>query len=623
MGVKVGSVLRGITGNLAAFSLVTNLLVLVLPLYMLQVYDRVLASSSINTLIYISVLAVAALALMGVLEAVRAVFVSRMANRLDLVLGPIAVQSLADDPAGPSRGSEVLKGIATLRAFLAGRAVFTVFDLPFAPVFLVLLYFVHPVLFMVTLIGMAILIFIALLNQFLASRANKAAIAQGGDRPTDLAQAYAQNAETMRAMGMTPSIAGRWHAAMVGTLAAADDAGSTAAKLAGFSKAIRMVLQLAVLGIGAYLVLDGQMTAGMIFASSIVSGRALQPIDQAIASWRQISESRSAWSTVNAGLAAFETRQTRYRNHAAPKGRISVRDLSYHVKTNRGATIPVIRSINLNVPAGSIVAVVGPSGAGKSTLLRMLAGALTPTAGAVEYDGADIADWSPDDRGRHVGYIEQAVRLLPGTIGENIARFRADAPREDIEAAARKAHAHDMIMTLADDYGSRIGADGVRLSGGQLQQIALARAFFGDPALLLLDEPNASLDVDGRAAFAQAIGEARAAKRTVVMATQRDDVLSMVDAVMVVENGSVIDYGPRDEVIQRRAEAMAKRTGGAVGARFAAAEAALAADRSGGRTAAAGANLQANAGAGVSPFAGLGPGLKPIRSTKPSGNNDG
>ncbi len=620
-GVKVESVLRGIAGNLAAFSFVTNMLALVLPLYLLQVYDRVLPSSSINTLIYISLLAIAALALLGILEAVRSIYVGRMANRLDIVIGPLAVQALADDPAGPQKASEILKGLVSLRAFLAGRAVFTIFDLPFAPLFMVMLYFVHPVLCLITFLGMALLVIIALFNQVLAVRASKKAMAVP-DRPADLAQAYANSAEVMRAMGMTPSISARWRTAMVNSLDGADGAGSTAATLSGISKAIRMMLQLAILGVGAWLVLDGQMTAGMIFASSIVSGRALQPIDQAIASWRQIADARSAWTTVNNGIAAFSARQERYRNHGAPKGRISVRDISYLVRSNRGSTVPVIRTLNLNVPAGSVVAMIGPSGAGKSTLLRMMAGALAPTTGAIEYDGADIADWDPADRGRHVGYVEQAVRLLPGSIGENIARFRPDATREDIEAAARKAHAHDMIMSLADDYGSRVGSDGVMLSGGQLQQIALARAFFGEPALLLLDEPNASLDSDGRVAFAGAIDAARQAGRTVVMVTQRDDVLSMVDAVIVVEAGTIADYGPRDEVLRRRVEQLAKRAGRTSPLRPAAESAPANANTTIAATDYT-VPTQRETATSQSPFAGFGPGLKPLRAMPPAGGQNG
>lgn len=540
--------MRRVFVDVGIFSLGVNILMLVMPLYMLQVYDRVLSSASIDTLIFLSLIAGFALIILGILEGVRAIYATRIANRFELNYGrPAMLRAMAenDNRAG---GARIAQALSQVRSFLNSRLAFLVFDLPFVPLFIGLLYFIHPVLFWMTLGGAVLLVLIALLNQWATSRAGNAAIrADAGGQIT--AQALLANAETLRAMGMTQNALDRWQIQQLTGLESSDARSRVSSFMTGLSRTIRFSLQIAILGVGAWLVLDRQMTAGMIFAASIISGKGLQPIDQVIGSWRQILEGLAAWRTITRAVKVSSEPQV-FTEFDAPSGQINAQNIYFHSRADQGR-IAILKGLSFGVPAGKTLAILGKSGAGKSTLLRILAGAIRPSNGEVRIDNNDIKNWNPESLGRHIGYVEQRVDLLPGTIAENIARFDAHARDEEIIAAAKAANVDRTIEAMPDAYQTRVGATGRSLSGGEMQQIGLARAFYGNPKILLLDEPNASLDPEARKKFGQAIAGARQLGKTIIMITQRDELLEYSDLVLAIRDGSRVDFGARDEVLTR------------------------------------------------------------------------
>lgn len=540
--------LRRVFFDVGVFSLGMNLLMLVMPLYMLQVYDRVLSSGSIDTLIFLSLIAGFALAILGVLEGVRAIYATRIANRFELTYGrPAMLRAMAQND-NKAVGARISQALLQIRNFLNSRLAFIVFDLPFVPLFIGVLYFIHPVLFWMALGGATVLVLIAVLNQWATARAGRTAmLSEAGGQITS--QALLANAETLRAMGMTQNALDRWENQQIETLQSGDDRSRISSFMAGLSKTVRLSLQIAILGVGAYLVLDRQMTAGMIFAASIISSRGLQPIDQLIGSWRQIVEGLTAWRTITRAVNINDA-DSIYTDFEAPSGQVTADKIFFHTRPDQGR-IAILKGMSFGVPAGKTLAILGKSGAGKSTLLRILAGAISPSGGEVRVDNNDIKNWNPEALGRHIGYVEQRVDLLPGTIAENIARFDTNARDEDIIAAAKAAHVERTIEAMPDAYQTKVGATGRDLSGGEMQQIGLARAFYGNPQILLLDEPNASLDPEARHRFGQAIINARKMGKTIIMITQRDELLDYSDLILAIRDGQRVDFGGRDDVLQR------------------------------------------------------------------------
>ena len=594
---KHPAVARAIT-EIGIFSFSINALMLVMPLYMLQVYDRILPSSSRETLLFLSIIAAAALALLAVLEVVRGIYANRMAARLDVAQSRNAMMAAMDSPRASLGDIQTLRDLSTVRTFIASRAVFALFDLPFAPLFIALLWLVHPVLFLLAAGGAVLLGGVAIVNRAATARAIRAA-SENSIAAMMTAQSFVRNAETLRAMGMADNAIAVWARRHAPALAANDQVARINAFFTGVSRFLRLGLQIAMLGVGAWLVLDGQMTAGMIFAASIISGRGLQPIDQMIGSWRQFVEIRAAWRRFSAA-AASRAGERVYTDLPEPKGRLDIENLVYFAPNAGPQSEPIIKRINLSVPAGSVVGIVGPSGAGKSTLARLLVGAIQPRGGVIRIDGADIRNWPSDGIGRHIGYLPQDVELLPGTIAENIARFTPDADDADIVEAAKSAQVHDLVQSMPDGYDTVIGPQGMALSGGQRQRVGLARAFFGKPTLLVLDEPNANLDAEGDAALERALDTARAAGATVLIITQRTAIARKVDALLVMRAGAIEDFGPRDEVIARQQKKASQAAAG--------------------QKAAANVNSGSDdTPAGKSPFAALGPGLRPLPGKGQSG----
>ncbi|WP_193175989.1 type I secretion system permease/ATPase [Oricola nitratireducens] len=589
--------------EIGVFSFVVNALMLVMPLYMLQIYDRVLPSSSMETLVFLTIIAVAALGLLAILEIVRGIYANRLAARLDVSHSRNAMVASMGSPRASLGDIQNLRDLAAVRSFIASRLMFSLFDLPFAPLFILLLWLVHPVLFWMTSAGAVVLAGIAIANQAATQAAARRA-SENGIAALMTAQTFVRNAETLRAMGMVGNAVSAWARQHAPELEAHDDIARINALFAGLSRFLRLGLQIAVLGVGALLVLKGEMTAGMIFATSLISGRGLQPIDQVIGGWRQYMDARTAWRRLS-GRTVSAGKDRDFTDLPAPRGRVEVENVTYFAPNSAADAAPILKNVSFRIPAGAVVGVIGPSGAGKSTLARLVVGAISPRAGAVRFDGADIGNWDSEVLGQHIGYLPQDVELLPGTIAENIARFAPNFEDAEMVEAAVRAQVHDLIQSMPQGYDTVIGPQGMVLSGGQRQRVGLARAFYGRPNLLVLDEPNANLDSDGERALERAIDEARVAGATVIIVTQRMSIVREVDMLLVLRAGMIEDYGPRDQVLARKKQ----QSMDAAGKRK------LAANANTGK-----AVMQADApdrARQISPFATFGPGLRPLSRQVP------
>ncbi|PWJ82263.1 ATP-binding cassette subfamily C protein [Pseudaminobacter salicylatoxidans] len=537
--------IRGIV-DVGVFSSLINILLLVIPLYLLQVYDRVLPSSSIDTLLFLSAIAITALGFLGALDAIRSIYAQRVAAILHMELGSraFAVSLASSRHAGNASPLDDLESVC---AFIRSRGGTALFDLPFAPFFVALLYLIHPALFWLTLAGAALLIGLVAANQLAVGR-NDALAAERSAAVRHCEQLFARNAETLRTMGMARNATEAWGRHFSQALSFHARSSTANAIFSGMSRTARMTLQLAILGVGAWLVLRGEMTAGMIFASSLVSSRALQPLDQLIGHWRQITDARRSWKRLASALAASPAPMRKLKL-PAPSGSVSVKDLIFIASNAAAGSEPIIKRLNFDIRAGEAVAIVGPSGAGKSTLARLLVGALQPTSGSVKIDGADLRLWDENQLGKQIGYLAQEIELLPGTIAENVARLEPDADEAGIIEAAKRARAHGLILAQHDGYQTRLGLPGCALSGGERQKIALARAFYGNPRLLVLDEPNAHLDGRDEAALEDMLASARKTGATVVVVTHRPSTAAACDRVMVLRDGLIKAFGPSGEVL--------------------------------------------------------------------------
>ncbi len=535
--------------EIGIFCLVLNVLVLIQPIYMLQIYDRVLTSANTNTLYFLTIIAVAALGLMGVLEIVRQNYANRMAARLEPALGSRALLAASQSPNSALGDIQPLRDLAAVRTFLSSRLLFAMYDLPFMPLFLIVLFLIHPGICLVTVAGIVVLSVAAWLNQR-ATAAGSKVFAEKSMASSISAQAFVRSAETIRAMGMGMNSIERWGATQADSLNALDRVNGINSFYGALSRSLRILLQIGTLGLGAFYVLQNEMTGGMIFASSLIAGKALQPLDHLIGGWRQIVEARAAWDRLKTSLGAIGDRSRQIVDLPAPQGDIQAENLVYSAPNAARASEPLLKRLNFRIPAGSIVALVGPSGAGKSTLARLLVGAIEPSMGTVRIDGADLKQWDRQKLGRHLGYLAQDADMLPGTIAENISRFSPGVSDEEIVRAAKMANVHELILAMPSGYNTLLGPSGFTLSGGQRQRIGLARAFFGSPRILVLDEPNANLDAEGDAALDMALAEARKAGATVLIVTQRKAAAERADKIMIIRGGVIEDYGPKASVAE-------------------------------------------------------------------------
>jgi PrtD family type I secretion system ABC transporter len=543
----------------ALFSACVNLLMLTVPMYMLQVYDRVLTTGNVDTLLALSAMVLVALATFGLLDAVRMRILARAGVWLDRELGsPVLAGAVAEARrSGGGVSAQGLRDLSTLRGYLGGAGIMPLFDAPWSPVFLAVVFAIHPVLGWIGFGGALVLLGFAVANDRATRRklleANEASV-----RALNAADAAIRNADAITAMGMLPALAQRWRQTTDRGLDLQTGANDASGGIGAVAKFFRLCLQASMLGVGGYLVLGNQMSAGSIVASAVVLARGLAPLEQLISAWRNLVSARSAYDRLT-GLLDRAPADAARTVLPRPTGRIELDKVTY---VPPGMRLPIIRPATLRLAAGDVLGIVGPSGAGKTTLVRLLVGSLQPSAGHVRLDGADVAVWPDADRGRHVGYLPQTVELFAGTVRDNIARLGA-ASDDEVLAAAQLAGAHETILGLPEGYDTPIGEGGVPISGGQRQRIALARALFGNPALVVLDEPNAHLDGDGELALAATVRQLRERDITVVLIAQRAGVMAQVDKVLVIKRGAMEAFGPRDEILPRlrRANLAAVRPG--------------------------------------------------------------
>ena len=528
------------------FTLVINLLMLTSPIYMMQVYDRVLTTGRIETLLLLTVLAAAALLLLGGLDTLRTAVTVRIGGWLNGRLGPVLLSTgVRARLKGDGAGAQPLRDLSQIQNFIATQGLTVFFDAPWTPVYIALIWLLHPWLGMLALGSTCLLLVLSIVNDLMTRQPNKTA-STALIAANQQAEALIRNAEVVRAMGMLPALTERWREVNGQSLDAGRRAAECGGILVGLTKFLRFFVQIASLGLGAFLVLRGETTGGSMIATSILLGRALAPVELAMSAWRNFAGSLIAFNRLRERLDMYPPEPERIRL-PRPLGHITLKDVSYFPP---GGKTPVLQRVSFDVAPGEVVAVIGPSGGGKSTLCRLIVGIAMPHSGEVRLDNSVLDHWNPDDLGCFIGFLPQDVELFAGTVRENIARMR-HADDEQIIEAARLAHAHEMIQKLPDGYDTQIGDGGVRLSGGQRQRIGLARAIFGDPRLVVLDEPNANLDQTGEAALAAAVNELKERSGAIVIVGHRPSTLAQADKILLLKEGRVEIFGPRDEVLQR------------------------------------------------------------------------
>lgn len=528
------------------FSALIAILYLSPSIYMMQVYDRVLTSRGLFTLVFLSAIVAFALITHSYLEGSRHRLLARASLRLDQVLGPKLVRAGFESRSGSdARNAQILREFDTYRQYIQGPGTTGMMDLPFAPLFVIVAFGFHPLLGSLILGGAILLIALALLGER-ATRKQTAEAAAKSPAAYAAAELNHVSKGTIRALGMRGAMSSR----MIRERSRMNESEArnhfVAGRYAGLIRLLRMVLQSASLGVGAYLAVREEISGGALIAASILTGRALAPIEQIVGSWRQISLARSAKAAI-IGVLDGAAEETPRQPLPAPKSTLSAEGISVRAP---GQDRLLLSDISFSVSSGEILGVIGPSGAGKSTLARALVGAQIPDAGIVRIDGSNIADWDADSLGAHVGYLPQDSVLFAGTIGENICRFSADPEAgKDVVPASQIAGAHEMIQRFPQGYNSMLGLRGEGVSAGQAQRVALARALYRNPAVIILDEPNAHLDSEGDASLVATLRLAKARGACVIIMTHRSGVLGVADKLLVLRDGQVDKFGPRDEVL--------------------------------------------------------------------------
>ncbi|MCT2539580.1 type I secretion system permease/ATPase [Sedimentimonas flavescens] len=533
----------------ALFSAVINLLMLTGPIFMLQIYDRVIGGRTSSTLVVLFIIVAYLFLIMGVLDFVRGRVLALIGARLHDGLSPRALSaSLALAERGGERRGDVrpLRDLAQVQAVFASPALAALFDLPWTPIFLIVLFLFHPLLGWFALAGTALVLLLALFNQRVTAR--QQAVAMRSNLEADArAQMMEDEIETIRALGMRGALSALWQGARQGGLEASLRGAHRGGAITAATRATRLLLQSAVLALGAWLVLQDELTAGAMVAASILLGRTLAPVEQTVGQWPVMQRGLISARALDRALASAPEAPAPMPL-PEPAALISAHGATY---LPPGQSRPLLRNVSFSAQGGDVVAVIGPSASGKTTLARMLVGLWAPSHGEIRLGGATLEQYEPDRLGLMLGYLPQRVTLFAGTVAQNIARFQPDATPEDIVAAAQAASAHDLILGLPNGYDTRIGDRGNELSGGQRQRIGLARAFYGDPVVLVLDEPNSSLDEPGLQALNAAIATARDAQKIVFVMSHRPSALAVSNKVMMVEGGVMRAFGPRDEVLSR------------------------------------------------------------------------
>jgi len=537
------------------FSLFINLLLLTPVIYMLQVYDRVLSSGSESTLLMLTLILVFLFLIMGGLEWTRSQILIVTSNRLDQLLSGRVFDAMftqAISSGGRVASAQPLNDLLQLRQFMTGPGLFSFFDAPWMPIYVAVLFLFHPVFGVVAIIAAVILIILAVWNEQ-ATRGDLQDANRESMTAQQLAQSNLRNAEAIEAMGMLPRMRDRWQEKQLTLLRLQSRASGKSGMISSISKTFRLTVQSLALGLGAYLAIHKEITPGLVIAGSILLGRALAPLDQLIVTWRGFLHARIAYQRL-AQLLEEIPAKTVPMPLPAPLGEVT---LEKAVIMPPGAAAPIIKGISLNIEAGTQLAIIGPSAAGKSTLARAILGLYQPTEGSVRLDGAEIAQWDREQLGHYIGYLPQDVELLDGSISENIARF-GNIDSEKVVAAAQAAGIHDMVLHLPEGYDSIIVGNGSILSSGQRQRLGLARALYGNPTIILLDEPNSNLDQAGDQALLDTLTNLKQQGSTVIVITHRSNILTQVDKIMLLVNGEVSLYGTRDQVLSALQKSAAK-----------------------------------------------------------------
>jgi len=542
---------RSVFWIVAGFSGVINMLMLAPSIYMMQMYDRVLNSRSETTLIVISLVVLGIYIIMSMLEHLRTQILVRLGNQIDGQLSDRIFTAVFERNlrARINTGGAAMNDLNAVRQFVTGNGLFAFFDVPWTPIYIIVIWLFSPVLGMLALALAAVNLFLGWLNERITKQSLlEANIANR--RANDFVSVNLRNAEVIDAMGMLPALRSRWREMQEVLLLKQSIASDRAGHIQAYIKFLRLFMQSSVLGLGAYLVINNEASPGIMIAASILATRALSPLDMAIASWKQFSTARISYERLEALLKAFPPRGSGM-SLPAPQGFVSVESL---VGAPPGASVAVLKGVSFSSRPGEVLVVIGPTGSGKSTLARMLVGVWRAQGGKVRIDNADVSLWNKDELGPSIGYLPQDIELFDGTIAENIARF-GDINPELVIAAAKKAGMHEMILQFAQGYDTPVGENGNAVSGGQRQRIALARALYGNPAILILDEPNSNLDEAGEEALVQSIHQAKTEGKTIILATHRPSIISVADNLLVMRDGKAFAHGPRDKVLAAMAEA--------------------------------------------------------------------
>ncbi|CAE6509103.1 MAG TPA: type I secretion system permease/ATPase [Nitrosomonas nitrosa] len=527
------------------FSAVINLLMLMPALYMLQLYDSVLTSRNEMTLLMLTLIMLGAYIFMGALEYVRSFVLIRVGAQFDLKMNKRVYTAAFEQclRQGNSNAGQALQDLTNLRQFLTGNALFAFFDAPWFPIYILVIFMFHVWLGVFALFGTVILVVLAYINEKLSHKplaeANAVAVAS-----TTLASNNLRNAEVIEAMGMLPNLQARWYKLHSRFLNLQAEASEKSGVVSAFSKATSVALQSLMLGLGALLVLEDSISPGMMIAGSILLGKAIGPVQLLISVWRQFGNTRSAYERLTSLLEENPDRKPGMAL-PKPKGMVSVENV---IAAPPGSKVPVLKGLTFAITAGDVLGIIGPSGSGKSTLARLLVGVWSTTAGKVRLDGADVYQWNKDELGPHIGYLPQDIELFAGSISENIARFGEIDP-DKVILAAKRAGVHEMILSMPNGYDTLLGDGGGGLSGGQKQRIGLARAMYGDPSLIVLDEPNSNLDDVGEQALLAAIIDLRKRGKTIVVITHRTSIITATNKLLLLREGTLQMFGPTQQVL--------------------------------------------------------------------------
>lgn len=548
---------RGLIAAIFVTSLSLNLLVLTAPIYMLQLFSRVMSSGSIPTLIALTGGAAIALVFFMVFDALRQRLVARLGNRLEADLGPRVLGAVVRGTGGIS-DTQPVRDLHDIRAFVVSPTFTSLLDAPWSLLFVAVIYLFHPLLGLVATLGVLTLFALGVISE-LTGRDPARAASEAARDSNATADEILRNGEIVRAMGRTPTLVRRWERESFGAMAHGTRAGDRIATMSSLAKMVRMMLQIGIMATAVVLVLRGAMGPGMMIAASILLGRAAAPVEQSIAGWRMLLNARVALQRLNA-LFAEAGEERRRMELPDPEGRVSVENATVVLPARQE---PLVFDVSFQLEPGDSLGLIGPSGAGKTTLARALVGLQPLTRGHVRLDEAALSDWPPEQLGRHVGFLPQQVELFRGTVAENIALMDPAARPSMIVEAARRARVHELILALPGGYNAQVGPQGRFLSAGQRQRIGLARAFFGAPRLIVLDEPNANLDPAGEAALAEALAEACAQGAVVVVVTHRMSVLQSVSHAGVMEHGRLVRFGRATAVLGAEVQPLAAQVSGA------------------------------------------------------------